>query len=137
MKTFQENKSMGRSWVLGIAVALLGAPVAWAQTQIRAINTSQQAGVDVVRIELSEPLAAVPTGFTIQTPPRIAIDLPGVVNGIGRNLVELNQGNLRSAAVAQAGERSRVVLNLRYRYLDAAEVAQQRKAATGKAGGKK
>ena len=113
MKTFQENKSMGRSWVLGIAVALLGAPVAWAQTQIRAINTSQQAGVDVVRIELSEPLAAVPTGFTIQTPPRIAIDLPGVVNGIGRNLVELNQGNLRSAAVAQAGERSRVVLNLR------------------------
>ncbi|MFG6432353.1 type IV pilus secretin PilQ [Roseateles sp. LYH14W] len=113
MKSFQENKSMGRSWVLGIAVALLGAPVAWAQTQIRAINTSQQAGVDVVRIELSEPLAAVPTGFTIQTPPRIAIDLPGVVNGIGRNLVELNQGNLRSAAVAQAGERSRVVLNLR------------------------
>jgi len=113
MKTFQENKSMGRSWVLGIAVALLGAPVAWAQTQIRAINTSQQAGVDVVRIELSEPLAAVPTGFTIQTPPRIAIDLPGVVNGIGRNMVELNQGNLRSAAVAQAGERSRVVLNLR------------------------
>ncbi|RZJ85564.1 MAG: type IV pilus secretin PilQ [Massilia sp.] len=113
MKTFQENKSMGRSGLLGIAFALLCAPAAWAQTQIRAINSSQQAGVDVVRIELSEPLAALPTGFTIQTPPRIAIDLPGVVNGIGRNLVDINQGNLRSANVAQAGERSRIVLNLR------------------------
>ncbi|MCE4556183.1 type IV pilus secretin PilQ [Pelomonas cellulosilytica] len=112
MKTL-ENISMGRSWLLGAAFALLSAPAAWAQTQIKAINTSQQAGVDVVRIELSEPLSAVPTGFTIQTPPRIAIDLPGVVNGIGRNQLELNQGNLRSAAVAQAGERSRIVLNLR------------------------
>ncbi|HEY9106066.1 MAG TPA: type IV pilus secretin PilQ [Roseateles sp.] len=113
MKIFQEKKAMGRSGLLGIAFALLCAPAAWAQTQIRAINSSQQAGVDVVRIELSEPLAAVPIGFTVQTPPRIAIDLPGVVNGIGRNVVDINQGNLRSAAVAQAGERSRVVLNLR------------------------
>lgn len=111
--TLQESTSMGRSWLLGFALALLAAPAAWAQTQIRAINTSQQAGVDVVRIELSEPLAALPSGFTVQTPPRIAIDLPGVVNGIGRSLVDINQGNLRSANVAQAGERSRIVLNLR------------------------
>jgi type IV pilus assembly protein PilQ len=114
MKTLQENKSMGRSWLLGFAfVTLLGAPAAWAQTQIRSINSVQQAGVDVVRVELSEPLSAVPTGFTVQAPPRIAIDLPGVVNGLGRNVVDINQGNLRSAAVAQAGDRSRLVLNLR------------------------
>ncbi|WP_419964766.1 type IV pilus secretin PilQ [Pelomonas caseinilytica] len=112
-RTLQESKPMGRGWLLGMALAWLAAPAAWAQTQIRAINSSQQAGVDVVRIELSEPLPAVPTGFTIQTPPRIAIDLPGVVNGIGRNQVEINQGNLRSANVAQAGDRARVVLNLR------------------------
>lgn len=112
-RTLQESKPMGRGWLLGFALAWLAAPAAWAQTQIRAINTSQQAGVEVVRIELSEPLAAVPTGFTIQTPPRIAIDLPGVVNGIGRSQVDINQGNLRSAAVAQAGDRARVVLNLR------------------------
>ena len=112
-RTTQESKLMGRSWLLGFAVALLAAPAAWAQTQIRAINTSQQAGVEVVRIELSEPLPALPKGFTVQTPPRIAIDLPGVVNAIGRNLVEINQGNLKSANVAQAGDRSRVVLNLR------------------------
>lgn len=112
-KTMQESKSMGRGWLLGFALALLASPAAWAQTQIRAINASQQAGVDVVRIELSEPLAALPTGFTIQAPPRIAIDLPGVVNAVGRNQVDLNQGNLRSANIAQSGDRSRVVLNLR------------------------
>lgn len=113
MKTLQENKSMDRGWLLGFALALLGAPAAWADPQIQAINMSQQAGVDIVRIELSEPLAAVPTGFTIQSPPRVAIDLPGVGNALGRNAIELNQGNLRSANVAQAGDRARVVLNLR------------------------
>ena len=112
-RTTQESKSMGRGWLLGWALALLAAPAAWAQTEIRSINSSQQAGVEVVRIELSEPLQALPKGFTIQAPPRIAIDLPGVVNAIGRNLVDINQGNLRSANVAQAGDRSRVVLNLR------------------------
>lgn len=113
MKTLQENKSMGRGWLLGITFALLGAPAAWAEPQIQAINMSQQAGVDIVRIELSEPLAAVPNGFTIQSPPRVAIDLPGVGNAMGRNAIELNQGNLRSANIAQAGDRARVVLNLR------------------------
>ncbi len=73
----------------------------------------QQAGAEVVRIELSEPLTAVPTGFTIQAPPRIAIDLPGVGNALGRSSVEINQGNLRSVSVAQAGERTRLVLNLK------------------------
>jgi type IV pilus assembly protein PilQ len=62
---------------------------------------------------LAEPLSAVPAGFTIQTPPRIAIDLPGVGNAMGKSSVEVNQGNLRSVNVAQSGERSRIVLNLK------------------------
>ncbi len=112
-KTLQERKPMGRSWMLGMALTLVAVQAAWAQPQIKSINSTQQAGVEVVRIEMSEALPAVPTGFTIQTPPRIAIDLPGVVNAMGRNLVEINQGNLRSAAVAQSGDRTRLVLNLR------------------------
>jgi len=112
-RTLQESKPMGRGWLLGFALALLAAPAAWGQTQIRAINTSQQAGVEVVRIELSEPLPALPNGFTLQTPPRIVIDLPSASNALGRNEVDINQGNLRSAKVAQAGDRARIVLNLR------------------------
>ncbi|MDQ2779526.1 MAG: type IV pilus secretin PilQ [Pseudomonadota bacterium] len=98
---------------LTAAGALLLPVAAWAQNAIQSITSSQQAGTEVVRIELSEPLAAVPTGFSVQAPPRIAIDLPGVTNAIGRNSVEINQGNLRSVSVAQAGDRSRLVLNLK------------------------
>jgi len=98
-----------------MAVGVLAAAAfpAWAQNAIQSINSSQQAGSEVIRIELSEPLTALPAGFTVQTPPRIAIDLPGVSNGLGKSNVEVNQGNLRSVSVAQAGERTRLVLNLK------------------------
>jgi type IV pilus assembly protein PilQ len=86
---------------------------AWAQNAIQSINSSQQAGADVIRVELSEPLAELPLGFTVQTPPRIAIDLPGIGNAMGKSVVDVNQGNLRSVSVAQSGERTRLVLNLR------------------------
>jgi type IV pilus assembly protein PilQ len=99
---------------LGTAALAVAWPgLAWAQNAIRAITSSQQAGTEVVRIELARPLSAVPAGFAVQSPARIAIDLPGVSNAIGRNLVEINQGNLRSVAVAQSGDRTRLVLNLK------------------------
>lgn len=86
---------------------------AHAQNAIQSLTGGVQGGGEVVRIELTEPLATVPTGFTIQSPARIALDFPGVVNAIGRNAVEINQGNLRSANVVQAGDRTRVVINLK------------------------
>ena len=106
--------SMISKWRICALALLAGAPaLVAAQNAIQSINSTQQAGSEVVRIELSEPLAAVPTGFTIQAPPRIAIDLPGVGNALGRSSIEINQGNLRSVSVAQAGERTRLVLNLK------------------------
>ena len=95
------------------AAAVISTSAAWAQNTIQSITSSQQAGTEVVRIELTEPLASIPNGFSTQAPPRIAIDLPGVSNAIGRNLIEINQGNLRSVNVAQAGDRTRLVLNLK------------------------
>ena len=95
-------------------LALAGAALpAWSQGAIQAITSSQQAGAEVIRVELSEALAAVPAGFTVQAPPRIAIDLPGVTSALGKPMVEINQGNLRSVSVAQSGERTRLVLNLK------------------------
>ncbi len=55
----------------------------------------------------------MPIGFAIQAPARIALDVPGATNGLGRSTVEINQGNLRSVNVVQAGERTRIVLNLK------------------------
>jgi len=115
MNQKQENRNMvkWRAGLAALALAVLTPMAAWAQNAIQSITATQQAGAEVVRIELKEPLATVPNGFAVQTPPRIAIDLPGIGNALGKSSIEINQGNLRSASVAQAGERTRLVLNLR------------------------
>ena len=103
-------------WALhraAVSLAVLGAAGgAWAQASIDAVSGSIQGGSEVVRIDLSEPLAAIPEGFVVQSPARIALDFPGVSNGLGSNQVALNQGNVQSVNVVQAGNRTRVVLNL-------------------------
>lgn len=111
----KENRIMTKWCARAAALAFaLAAPVwAWAQNAIQSINSLQQAGAEVVRIELAQPLPAVPAGFAVQTPPRIAIDLPGVSNALGRNTVDVNQGNLRSVSIAQGTDRTRLVLNLK------------------------
>jgi type IV pilus assembly protein PilQ len=86
---------------------------AWAQNAIQSIQALQQSGADVIRIQLVEPLAEVPRGFTIQSPARVAIDLPGMANNTGKSILDINQGNIRSINVASTGERTRVVLNLK------------------------
>ena len=100
--------------VAGVSLLALGAvAAAHAQNAIESVTSSMQSGAEVIRIDLTQPLAAAPTGFAIQTPARIALDFPGVTNAIGRSAIDVNQGNLRSVNVVQAGERTRLVLNLK------------------------
>jgi type IV pilus assembly protein PilQ len=105
------------SWrSLAAAAALLAlawSGVAQAAPAVENIVGSMQGGTEVVRIDFSEPLAAVPTGFAIQSPARIALDVPGATNAMGRNAVEVNVGNLRSVNIVQASDRARLVLNLK------------------------
>ena len=96
-----------------VLISLPRAADAQSGNAIQAVTGSVQGGTEVIRIDLAEPLTAVPTGFSIQTPARIALDFPGIGNSMGRNAVDMNLGNLRSANVIQAGERTRVVLNLK------------------------
>ena len=116
MNSSQENRTM-RTWTAGAALVLalgLGFPMAsWAEPRITSVTGSQQGGTDVVRVELSEALTAIPAGFAVQAPPRVAIDLPGVTNASGKSSIELNQGNVRSVSVASSGDRTRIVLNLK------------------------
>ena len=103
-----------RRALLGIVVLASAMPLlARAENAIKAISGSVQGGSEVIRIDLAEPLTEVPSGFSIQTPARIALDFQGVSNAIGRSAVEINLGNMRSANVVQAGDRTRVVLNLK------------------------
>ena len=111
MTNFSLLKMLPRLALMMVAVVLsLGAQ---AQNVIESVSGTLQGGAEVIRIELSQPLSGTPTGFSIQSPARIALDFPGYSNGMGRSVVEINQGNLRSVNVAQAGDRSRVVLNLK------------------------
>jgi len=101
-----------RSLVLAIFATTV-ALTAHAQNAIQAVTSSVQSGLDVIRIDLAQPLNALPAGFLIQTPARIALDFPGVTNAIGRSTIEVNQGNLRSVNVVQEGQRTRLVMNLK------------------------
>ncbi|MDR0213546.1 MAG: type IV pilus secretin PilQ [Comamonas sp.] len=92
---------------------LLLSSAAWAQARIESVTGGLQSGSEVIRVEMSEPLAADPTGFVVQSPARIALDFPGVSNASGKSLVDFNQGNLRSANIVEASGRSRLVLNLK------------------------
>lgn len=80
---------------------------------IQAVTGSLQGGVEVVKIDLSQPLKAVPNGFSIKSPAKIALDFAGVGNVMGRSTIDVNQGNLQSINMIPAGDRTRVVLNLR------------------------
>lgn len=104
-----------RGVVRGGLFVLLAVSSVWAQAQnaIKSLTGSVQGGAEIIRIETQEPLGAVPAGFTVQSPARISLDFPGVTNAIGRNAVEIGQGNMRSANVVQAGDRTRVVINLK------------------------
>lgn len=111
----QNNFGMIRLMNRGIlfAMSVTASSLAWAQGSIENISGAMQGGVEIVRIDFSEPVAALPTGFVIQSPARIALDFPDTTSALGKSTVQINQGNIRSANLVQAPGRSRVVLNLK------------------------
>ena len=106
---------------LGLAVQAQGAataesPAAGGETGqpiIETVSGSLQGGAEVVKIDLSRALTTLPNGFSIKAPAKIALDFAGVGNAMGRSTVEINQGNLRSVNLIPAGDRTRVVINLK------------------------
>lgn len=66
----------------------------------------------MVTLDLAQGLSELPSGFVLQSPARIALDLPGMLNQAGRSSFEFRLGRLKSASLVQSGERLRLVLNL-------------------------
>lgn len=116
------QRANGRTWSARIArafgaglvavLAIVAPEVARANT-LQTIDASLQGGQTVVQLGFAEPLAAVPTGFTIDQPARVVLDFPGVTSALPRNALNVTQGNLRSADLVEAQGRARLVLNLR------------------------
>ena len=92
-------------------VAILASCPAWAAS----LQTMDVASLPGDKIELKltfdEPVAA-PKGYTIEQPARIALDLPGVNSQLGTKNRELGVGNARSVTVVEAGDRTRLIINL-------------------------
>lgn len=65
-----------------------------------------------VRIKTTLPLSNPPAGFTLNNPARIALDFPKVANGLSKSNIQADQGALKSVTLAQAKDRTRMVLNL-------------------------
>jgi type IV pilus assembly protein PilQ len=99
------------------ALALLltsASAVAYGQANsIEAIDVSSSTGGRVlVKVTLKQAPVSPPAGFSVTNPPRIAFDFMNTANALGRNAQDVNEGDLRSLNVVQAGDRTRLVLNL-------------------------
>ncbi len=99
------------------ALALLSPRVsaqdaASAANSIESVAVAKQGNGVVVKVTLKKALAVAPGSFSVANPARIAIDFPGTANGSGKNALVFNEGDLRSANIVQAGDRTRLVLNL-------------------------
>jgi type IV pilus assembly protein PilQ len=84
-----------------------------AGNSIERVEATQTGAGVLLTIRLRSPLKEPPPSFSVANPARIAIDLAHTDNNVGRNAVELNEGDLRSVNIVQAQERTRLVLNLR------------------------
>ncbi|MET0774820.1 MAG: type IV pilus secretin PilQ [Pseudomonas mandelii] len=97
---------------LGISlwIALLSPMVQAAN--LKALDVAALPG-DRVELKLSfDGLPPQPHGYTTESPARIALDLPGVVNQLSSKSRELGGGNARSATVVEAKDRTRLIINL-------------------------
>lgn len=103
-------------------IMLMGATsfTAWAAeknplltNEIESIDfTSLSGGRVNIRVLLKSPLTSPPPGFALNSPARIALDFPLTANGLNKNSVVAEQGALKSVSLAQAKDRTRMVLNL-------------------------
>lgn len=65
-----------------------------------------------IRIQTAQPILTPPPSFTLNNPSRIALDFLDTANGLNKSNLSVDQGPLKSVSIAQAKERTRMVLNL-------------------------
>lgn len=104
------------AWLARAAAALMimmcaGAALAQGNA-IESITANQQGSNVVINVTMREVPARAPIGFAITNPSRIALDFGATANATGKTVHEMNLGDVRSLNVVQAGERTRLVLNL-------------------------
>lgn len=83
------------------------------QNSIESVDYSAlQSGKFLITLKLKHALQKPPAGFTVNNPPRIALDLPDTANALGKSNIDVGEGVLRNLNIVQAGSRTRLVINL-------------------------
>jgi len=82
------------------------------QNRIENLLVAKAGEGTILKIEFQQALQAAPSHFSIANPARLVFDLPNMGNGLGYATKVVNEGGLRSLNVVQAGDRTRLVLNL-------------------------
>jgi type IV pilus assembly protein PilQ len=97
-----------------VLVVFLGffAQTSHAEVKIADIEFSSLPGDKVEIRMIFDGAPPTPTGYTIEEPARIALDLMGVKSGLASKYHPLGNGNARSVTVVEAGDRSRVIVSL-------------------------
>ncbi|MCB1644995.1 MAG: type IV pilus secretin PilQ [Pseudomonadales bacterium] len=84
----------------------------YASTKIQDIEFASLPGDKIeIRMEFDDRPPA-PTGYTIEQPARISLDLMDVTSGLSSKYHSLGSGNARSVTVVEAGDRTRVIVSM-------------------------
>src|SRR6478735_5870167 len=94
-KTIGQGKGGKRTWVLTMAVLAVGMATslsAMAANVLQDVRYASAPGGKVdITLQFAEPVGDV-QAFTTDSPPRIAIDLPGTTNGLATRRVAIGSG---------------------------------------------
>ena len=94
--------------------AFVVAGQAFAQSNaIESVTSGLQGATTYLRVQLKTPLSKAPASFSVNTPPRVALDFVDTGNEAGKSSIDLAQGDVRNVALVQSGNRTRLVLNLK------------------------
>lgn len=97
----------------GLSLLWLAPLTAWAEPVIEDITfSSQPGGKFEVRLDFNEPPPADIQAYTIEDPARIALDFPNTKSALEEKRYPLPYGNASGVVVLEAGNRTRMVINL-------------------------
>lgn len=104
-----------RAWMINVALIAFGLVAvmpAMAANVLQDVRYASAPGGKVdITLQFAEPVGDV-QAFTTDSPPRIAIDLPGTSNGLSARRIAIGAGATSAVSAAEAGGRTRVVVDL-------------------------
>ncbi len=95
--------------LLVAAVSMMFASTVFGTTMNDIEFSSLPGGKTEIRM-IFDDVPPEPTGYTIEQPARIALDLNGVASGLDTKQHPLGSGNARNVTVVEAGDRTRVIV---------------------------